>query len=140
MKNYMVLAKVWAVGFITTILPMPIWVVIRNYLLDDCGVKLSCENQVVTAIFLSALASLITSSGVVIAFKKTIKSLPDFELGRAYISTCIIGGIIGVVSPLLMAAGAIFGVIGIVLLLFYASYKLSVRIYALFTKDITKSG
>jgi len=130
LKNYVILAKIWAVVFITAILPMPIWVVIRNYLLDDCAMKMSCEDQIVTTFFIQVLASLVTSAGVVLAFKNTIKSSPDIELRRAYILTCIIGGILGVISNWLIAAGVLFGVIGIVILLFFVSYRLSVRIYA----------
>jgi len=92
--------------------------------------KMSCEDQIVTTFFIQVLASLVTSAGVVLAFKNTIKSSPDIELRRAYILTCIIGGILGVISNWLIAAGVLFGVIGIVILLFFVSYRLSVRIYA----------
>jgi len=130
----MVFAKVWAVGFITAIPPMPIWVVIRNYLLDNCGTKMSCENEVTLTLFLAVLAALVTSAGVVLAFRNSFRSSPDIEIKTIYISTCIIGGIIGVATPLLMAVGAIFSVIGIVLLLFYVSYQLSIRIYSFINK------
>jgi predicted tellurium resistance membrane protein TerC len=96
---------------------------------------MSFKNQMYFSLILTAAASLLSATGVTLVFRNSASH--HFEPRRIYILTCIVGVIVGIAFPWIMAVGAFFGLPGITLLLFYVSYKLSTLTYAFYKRRFT---